>query len=89
MFLSACGSRREYSVSVDRSVQPRLRPRQVARIVQKVRIGRAAGKVEKIVSMSATRLGLVRHVVWIVHVRGKFHERAREVVYTFSVADLI
>jgi hypothetical protein len=85
--LSACGTHRPYSVSVDTSIHPRLRPSQVAGIVQND--GVVAGKVERIVSMRATRRGLQPHTVWIVHVRGTFRIRAREVVDKFSNADVI
>ena len=89
LILSGCGNHAKYSVSVTGSAHPRLRPSQVASIVENGPPFPTAGKVDDIVSMTAKRRGLLRQVVWIVHVRGKFHVRDRASVSSFSSADLI
>jgi hypothetical protein len=87
--LSACGGHRQYSVLVDPSVHPRLRAREVEKIVLTEPIPFPVnGKVDRIVSMHAKHRDHLPHVVWIVQVRGSFQTRSRETVYRFSSADL-
>ena len=85
---AACAAT-SYTVSIEASVHPRLRPSEVTRIVENGRSLPAADKVDHIISMTARRRGVLHHVVWIVHVRGQFRDQARNVVDEFSDAELI